>query len=175
MSDKEAVRGHAVVPMVRQQAEECISPEVHWEGLMASQLGSRRDEEAIRAAIVDTTAGFNAHDPERATHAYTPESDLVTVRGDVLKGKTEIERRLGQMFATRGKHAAQTLLDVRIRFITDDVALAHVGVEMSGLLAPDGLALPVHRELNLRVFVKEGGSWRVAAFHNTVVATTAAS
>lgn len=142
---------------------------------MAHQLGSRRDEEAIRAAIVETADGFNAHDAKRATQAYMPESDLVTVRGDVLKGKVEIERRLAEMFATRGKNATQKMLDVRIRFISDDVALAHVGVEMSGLVAPDGQALPPHQELNLRVFVKDGGSWRVAAFHNTVVALPVAA
>jgi hypothetical protein len=31
-------------------------------------------------------------------------------------------------------------------------------------------ALPPHHELNLRVFVRDGEVWRVAAFHNTVVA-----
>ena len=141
---------------------------------MANQPGRRRDQEAIRATIVETTDGFNAHDAKRATQAYMPESDLVTVRGDVLKGKAEIERRLAEVFATRGRGATQRMLDVRIRFISDDVALAHVGVEMSGLVAPDGQTLPPHQELNLRVFVRDGGSWRVAAFHNTVVAGPAA-
>ena len=142
---------------------------------MAHELGSRRDEDAIRAVIVETIEGFNAHDARRATHAYMPESDLVTVRGDALKGKAEIERRLTELFVTRGKHAIQEMRDVRIRFIRDDVALAHVGIELNGVVATDGQALPPHRELNLRVFVKDGGSWRVAAFHNTVVARPVAA
>jgi uncharacterized protein (TIGR02246 family) len=137
---------------------------------MANQLGRRREQEAITATIVETIDGFNAHDAKRATQAYMPESDLVTVRGEVLEGKAEIERRLAEVFATRGKHVTQRMLNVKIRFIRDDVALAHVGVEMSGLVAPDGQPLPPHQELNLRVFVRDGGSWRVAAFHNTVVA-----
>jgi hypothetical protein len=49
------------------------------------------------------------------------------------------------------------------------VALAHVTNELSGLIAPDGGRPPPHQELSLRVFVKEGGEWRVAAFHNTLV------
>lgn len=142
---------------------------------MVVQPGLRRDEEAIRAAIIATIDGFNAHDAERATQAYMPESDLVTVRGDVLKGRAEIERRLVELFATRGRHATQEILEVRIRFITDDAALAHVRVEMSGLVAPDGQAVPLHQELNLRVFVRHEGVWRVAAFHNTVVAGPAAA
>lgn len=142
---------------------------------MVVQPGLRRDEEAIRAAIIATIDGFNAHDAERATQAYMPESDLVTVRGDVLKGRAEIERRLAELFASRGRHATQEILEVRIRFITDDAALAHVRVEMSGLVAPDGQAVPPHQELNLRVFVRHEGVWRVAAFHNTVVAGPAAA
>jgi hypothetical protein len=50
------------------------------------------------------------------------------------------------------------------------VALAHVSIEMSGLVPPDGHAVPPSHELNLRVFVRDEEAWRVAAFHNTVVA-----
>jgi hypothetical protein len=50
------------------------------------------------------------------------------------------------------------------------VALAHVSIEMSGLAAPDGQAVPPPHELNVRVFVRDEEAWRVAAFHNTVVA-----
>jgi uncharacterized protein (TIGR02246 family) len=135
---------------------------------MVVQPEHRRDEEAIRAAIIATIERFNAHDAKRAMRAYMPEADLV--RGDVVKGRTEVEKRLAELFATRGRHATQEIPDIRLRFIADDVALAHVSVEMSGLVAPDGQAVPPHQELNLRVFVRDEGVWRVAAFHNTVVA-----
>jgi uncharacterized protein (TIGR02246 family) len=103
------------------------------------------------------------------------ESDLVTVRGDFLKGRAEIERRVADLFATSGKNATQRMLDVSIRFIRDDVALAHISIEMNGLVSPTGQTLPPHRELNLRVYVNEGGSWQVAAFHNTLLAAPAAA
>jgi hypothetical protein len=60
-------------------------------GGLISRLGRRRGEEAIRAAVVAAIHGFNAHDAKRATQAYMPESDLVTVRVDVLKGRAEIK------------------------------------------------------------------------------------
>jgi uncharacterized protein (TIGR02246 family) len=137
---------------------------------MAQQFGSPQDEEAIRASILETLKGFNSHDAKLTTQAYMAEADLVTVRGDVLKGRAEIERRVAGPFATIGKEATQRALDVSIRFIRDDVALAHVSIEMSGLASPTGQALPPHRDLNLRVYVKDGGSWQVSAFHNTLVA-----
>lgn len=111
-------------------------------GGLISRLGRRRGEEAIRAAVVAAIHGFNAHDAKRATQAYMPESDLVTVRGDVLKGRAEIEKRPAGLFVTRLRHAAQEMLDVRIRFIAENVALAHASVEMSGLAAPAGQAVP---------------------------------
>ena len=109
---------------------------------MVAKFGNRQDEEAIRTSILETLQGFNSHDATLATQAYMAESDLVTVRGDFLKSRAEIERRLAEMFATRGKNATQTVLDIRIRFIRDDVALAHVSIEMRGLLSPDGQVLP---------------------------------
>jgi uncharacterized protein (TIGR02246 family) len=142
---------------------------------MVAQFGNRQDEEAIRASILETLKGFNSHDAKLATQAYMAESDLVTVRGDFLKSRAEIERRLAEMFAARGKNARQRVLDIRIRFIRDDVALAHVSIEMSGLVSPNGQVLPPHQELNLRVFVRDGGSWQVSAFHNTLVTAPAAA
>jgi uncharacterized protein (TIGR02246 family) len=103
------------------------------------------------------------------TQGYTADADLVTVRGDVLTGRAEIAERLGELFSTSGKNAKQKPLDIRIRFIRADVALAHVRIELSGLAAPNGQLLPPHQELNLRVFLKDGGAWRVAAFQNTRV------
>ena len=41
--------------------------------------------------------------------------------------------------------------------------------EMSGVTALDGRLLPPHRELSIRVLVKEQGAWRITAFHNTIV------
>jgi hypothetical protein len=61
-------------------------------------------------------------------------------------------------------------MDVKIRMVRPDVALAYVTNELSGLVVPDGRSLPAHQELSLRVFVKDGGLWQVAAFHNTMIA-----
>jgi hypothetical protein len=86
---------------------------------------------------VQMTEAFNQHDASAATAMYS------SVKDDLAK-----------IFATRAKNATQTTLDVTIRFIRPDIALAHVTNELSGLVAPDGKQLPSHRELSLRVFEK---------------------
>jgi len=129
-----------------------------------------KDEEQIRSVIVEMTEGFNKHDARAASQMYTADADFVTVRGDRAKGASELERRLGTIFATRAKEATLRTLDSTVRFVAPDVAVAHVTNELSGIVRPDGQRLPPHTELSIRVFVKTDGFWKVAAFHNTIVA-----
>ena len=132
-------------------------------------MHNRKDEQAIGALIVEMTEGFNRHNSKAATRMYSSDADLVTVRGEAFKGRAEFEKGLAAVLATRAKDAKLLTLDVRVRFIRPDVALAHVTNELSGLVSPEGHQLPAHKELSIRVFVKDGDDWRVAAFHNTMI------
>src|SRR5215467_11938241 len=80
----------------------------------AQSLNNRKDEEAIRALIVEMTESFNRHDSKAATRMYTPDADLLTVRGEAFRGATDFEKGLGTILATRAKDATLTTLDVRI-------------------------------------------------------------
>lgn len=77
-------------------------------------------------------------------------------------------------FATALKNASIRVIDVRVRFIRSDVALVHMNHEMSGMLDAAGAELPPHRELSLRVVVKDRGKWFVTAFQNTTVSAQTA-
>jgi uncharacterized protein (TIGR02246 family) len=88
-----------------------------------------------------------------------------------MRGTAEIQRGLAGIFQARAKHATLRPVDIRVRFIRPDVAVGHVINELSGLVDSEGRTLPTHRELSIRVFVKEKEGWRVAAFHNTMLAT----
>jgi uncharacterized protein (TIGR02246 family) len=131
--------------------------------------GNPADLDAIRQVITETTAAFNLRDARAFARYYTPDAWLVTVRGESMAGTAEIEDGLTPIFASRAKSAKLETLDVSIRFIRPDVALGHVLNELSGLKSPTGDLLPAHRELSIRVFVKNDGLWRVTAFHNTIV------
>jgi uncharacterized protein (TIGR02246 family) len=136
----------------------------------SSAQNSPKDEDQIRNVIAEMTAGFNKHDAKAACQMYTVDADFVTARGDRWKGASEIEKQLAALFAARLKDATLRTLNVTVRFIAPDVAVAHVTNELSGLVRPDGEKLPPHTELSIRVFVKAGAVWKVAAFHNTIVA-----
>jgi uncharacterized protein (TIGR02246 family) len=133
------------------------------------EFGNPADLAAIKELITETTAAFNLHDAKAFARYYTPEAWLVTVRGESMAGTSEIERGLASIFSSRAKAAKLETLDVSIRFIRPDVAVAHVLNELSGLTSPSEELLPAHRELSIRVLVKSDGVWRVSAFHNTIV------
>lgn len=141
----------------------------------AQSPASRENEEAIKKVIAETTEAFNKHDAKAFARFYTADAELVTVRGERMKGAAEIEKGLASIFATRATAATLTMLDVSIRFIKPDVAIAHVTNEMSGVINAQGEKQPAHRELSIRVLVKDKGTWRVTAFHNTIISTSQAS
>jgi len=141
----------------------------------AQQTGAATDEQAIRQVITEMTEGFNSHDGRAASRMYMPEARLVTVRGEVMESQAAIEKGLTSIFETRAKTATHRTLNVSIRLLRPDIALVHVTNELSGLVAPDGTALPSHQELSLRVLAKQDGRWQVAAFHNTMVRPFATS
>lgn len=137
-----------------------------------AQRGNRHgDEGAIKRVIVGTTDAFNKHDAKAFTRFYTSDAELVTVRGERMSGTAEIEKNLTAIFATRARAATLKTLDVSIRFIKPDVAIAHVTNEMTGVVDSEGAKLPAHLELSIRVLVRNKGTWRVTAFHNTIIST----
>ena len=135
----------------------------------AQNASTGGDEDAIRNVVVAMTEGFNRHDAKAAAQMYEPDARFVTVRGEVMNGQPAIEKGLASILGTRAKNSSQRTLDVAVKLLRPDIALVHVTNELSGLVAPDGQTLPSHQEISLRVFVKESGVWRVAAFQNTLV------
>jgi uncharacterized protein (TIGR02246 family) len=131
--------------------------------------GARDDEDAIRAVMAATTDAFSRHDAKAWAKFCTPDAQLVTVRGESMKGIAEIEQGLTTIFQTRGRNVTLKTVEVAVRFIRPDVALAHVTNELSGLASPQGQTLPPHQELSIRVLVKDQGVWRITAFHNTIL------
>jgi len=130
---------------------------------------NRKDEQAIRKVILDGIGAFNRHDAKAGTVFFTEDADFVTVYGKWSRGAAEIERSRKERFETALKEAKITLLDLRVRFIKPDVAIAHETHELSGMLGPQGERMPTLRELSIRLLVKERSKWLITAFHNTVV------
>ena len=97
-------------------------------GVAAQTSGSiaRNDEDAIKAVMASTTDAFSRHDAKAWVSFCTPDAQLVTVRGESMKGTAAIEKGLRTIFETRGRNVTLRTLEVAVRLIRPDVALAHV-------------------------------------------------
>ncbi len=125
---------------------------------------TQEDEAAIRQAVATMTTAFNTRDDKATASVTTADADFVTVRGNWSKGSADYIAARRSRFATALKNASIRVIEVKIRFLRPDVALAHVTHEIRGMLDGDGNEMPPHNELSLRVFVREQGMWLMTAF-----------
>jgi uncharacterized protein (TIGR02246 family) len=134
--------------------------------------GTAQDEQAIRRVIAAVFDAANRRDAKAGTLLFTHDADFVNVLGMWWKGAAEIEREWSARFNTGLKSATFKVVDIRISFLKQDVALAHVTSEITGFVSPDGQPVVPHNERSLRVLTREDNEWRVRAFHNTTVAAS---
>lgn len=127
-----------------------------------------QDEQEIRRIAMERIESFNNH-VGPLSNSYTSDADFVNAYGMWRRGSAEIESRQKERMQTVLKDAKITLIDLRIRFLKPDVAIVHQLHELSGMLTDANEKMPPHRELGIRVMVKENGKWLTTAFHNTIV------
>jgi len=109
---------------------------------------------------------WNAADGAAFGAPFAPEADFVNIRGDLLSGE-EIAAGHEQIFDTiyAGSTVRYTVL--RARALEDRVILAHVRGELN---APTGPLAGDNEALASVVLVGDGDDYRIAAFHNTLIA-----
>ena len=130
---------------------------------------SREDEDAIEQVINDMTAAFNRHDSKNTSAVFTQDADFVDVRGTWLKGAAVIERERTARFETVQKEARVRQLDMRIRFVTPDVAIARTSAlpipsraSFAFATAVASACLPIPRSAFSQAAVSESPSIRFA-------------
>ena len=61
---------------------------------IAKSVENPTEVDAIKVLMVQTTESFNRHDAKAWARFCTPDAQLVTVRGESMKGISEIEKGL---------------------------------------------------------------------------------
>ena len=124
------------------------------------------DEAAIRQVQAQQAEAWNKHDARGYASLFTEDGDVVNVVGWWWKGRSEIERKLGEAFAVMFRDSRLSVADVQVRFLTPDIAVAHVRWTMTGAKPPPGIPEP-RQGIQTQVLRKQGGQWLIAAFQNT--------
>jgi len=78
----------------------------------------------------------------------------------------EIERKLTAAFTFVFLQSALTITKTDVRFLTPQIAIAHVQWTMTGAKAPPGVPEP-KQGIEIQVLEKKNGKWLIKSFQNT--------
>lgn len=125
-----------------------------------------QDEREIRNIQAGQAEAWNRHDATAYAALFAETADVVNVVGWRWKGRAELTQKLKAAFATMFRESTLTITAVTVRFLTPEIAVAHVTWSMVGAKAPPGLPEP-RQGIQTQVLQKSGGKWLIAAFQNT--------
>jgi len=136
--------------------------------LAATALGQNEnpDEAEIRRLQRRQQEAWNQHDAKAYASLFTEDGDIVNVVGWWWKGRTEIEKKLTDAYAFVFKESTLTVTDVQFKFLTPEIAVAHVKWTMTGARTPKGIPEP-QQGIQIQILQKQAGKWLIASFQNT--------
>jgi uncharacterized protein (TIGR02246 family) len=136
------------------------------------------EDAGLRAAIDSLNQAFatawNAHDSGKMADVWS-HADMVNPFGMQAHGRAEIAK----LFATEQSGVMRastfTIESNSIRQISPDIAVQDLSIVITGMLDPDGRALPTLHPHSFEVLVRKGGHWRVEYVRAYVLQPTTAA
>jgi uncharacterized protein (TIGR02246 family) len=142
-------------------------------GLIFAQ-NRTKDESTINGQVDAMVFSWNHHNYDDLKNYTTENTDWVNVVGMWWKGRKESQYAHQVLHNTMFKTAVCEKKSVAIRFLTKDVAIAHVVLHSYDsnphpATLPDGKNLGPTDGLAALVFVKQRGKWLMDAGENVVI------
>jgi uncharacterized protein (TIGR02246 family) len=125
-----------------------------------------QDEAEIRNVEKRQQEAWNQHDAKAYASLFMDDGDIVNVVGWWWKGRAEIEKKLTDAYAFVFRESALTVADVQVKFLTADIAVAHVKWTMTGARTPKGIPEP-QQGIQIQILQKQAGKWLISSFQNT--------
>ena len=124
------------------------------------------EENQIRKLVQDALDAWNRHDVGGFVRVYAQDADVTTVIGTTVRGSEVIRDHYAQIFETIFKKSHITASEIKVRFLTSDIASVDIRWEMTGALEWDGKVIPVRRGLLNWIVTRKGEPWLVTVMHN---------
>lgn len=136
-------------------------------GFLLAQNRSE-DEAAINKQVDAMIYSWNNHNYDDLKNYTTENTDWVNGPGMWWKGRKESQYAHQVYHNTMFKESVLKKTSVTIRFLTKDVAIAHVLWHFSAFTAPDG-EKPAADCIATLVYVKQNGIWLMDAGQNVAI------
>jgi uncharacterized protein (TIGR02246 family) len=127
------------------------------------------DEDEIRKIQARWDDAWNRHDIKALSALVADDVRFVNVAGVVLNGRDEFEKLQTRTHATQFRDSVRTVTATDIKFLSADIAVAHVRWGMRGDKDADGTPRPPRTGVMMQVLAKRGGAWTIVAVQNTNV------
>ena len=132
------------------------------------------EHKAIEAQVNAFFTSWNNHDFSDMKNYIAEDCDFVNIAGFHWKGGKDVQYAHQTVHQTIFKDVPLEKRAVTIRFLTSDVAVAHVLMHpMKSYTTPDGSKGGDSDALATFVFVKKRDAWMVEAVENVVVSEVA--
>jgi uncharacterized protein (TIGR02246 family) len=125
-----------------------------------------QDEKGIKQVLTGFVEAWNHHDAKAFSMVFAEDADFTNVRGMSAHGRAEVEKFHAPRFATKFKDSNQKIAEIKIRFITPDVAAVDARWEMTGAKGPDGQDIPLRKGLLNFIMTRSSGQWLIMIMHN---------
>ena len=122
---------------------------------------------AFLAALPET---WNRHDMVAYASHFSENADFVNILGMHWRGRAAIEASHIAIHKGIFRNSRLEALDQTIRFLTPEVAVAHVNWQMTGHetgQVKEWQPAATRKGVLTAVLVPEGDTWKITALHNT--------
>jgi uncharacterized protein (TIGR02246 family) len=126
-----------------------------------------RDEAAVRELIDRLTAAYNRQDAKAMAALFEPEADIVSI--NTYRGTAGIQRFFAGMNGDPIESPSKTS---PIRFLTKEVAIIDVDMELPGMHGSDGQALPTMKFQASFIAKKVDDNWLFTALRIRTLTTS---
>lgn len=143
-------------------------------GLIAMFFGPT-EEIAVRQLFSDREAAWEKQDVAELVDEFAEDADYIDSSGTLTTGRKAIEENYKKLFGSAKYKGSRSTQEIKkIRFIHEDVAVVDAEWSLSGLVAPDGKALPDRSGTSVVVVVKESDKWKIVTMRVALSAPKAA-
>jgi uncharacterized protein (TIGR02246 family) len=134
------------------------------------------EKKSIQAQIDAFFTSWNKHDFSDMKNYVADTSDFVNIAGFHWKGRDDIQYAHQAIHQELFKDKPLRKISSQIRFLTNDVAIAHVVMHLVGkITTPDGSKVGDNDALATFVLLKKNSAWLITAVENVEVSEVAKS
>jgi uncharacterized protein (TIGR02246 family) len=130
-------------------------------GVAGPALAASKDEDAVKARVVDFIALFNKGDAKAMSAFWVDDGSLVNPAGVTGKGPAGIEKVIAADLATILKGAKMEMKVVDFRAVGKDAAWVELEHSVTGATGPDGKPMPPMTFHVPALMLKKGKVWMI--------------